>query len=299
MLNFFNSLHQIAHSESVTTFRGVYRHLNWQIRKITRSFPCELLISYSKLLVDRPSGIAALVNAMGQYDFNNMSLVRSLLIQNGGSFIDVGANIGTYTLIASEAERANVVSIEPDPQTFRFLEQNVRLNKRDNVTCLNVALSASEGELRLTQEADSATNRISNNIDRATRTLQVPARRLDQVCRDLEVIPDFVKIDVEGHHKEVLHGFGEYRSAPKIVVIEDGEDNEVKAWMHSAGYSGPWFVHFNYGVLAKQRQARAEDPIFVRVDLLPDSSSLNGESNLDLGRLLKREFRDRGTRTWL
>src|SRR5579872_3811092 len=123
MRQFVNTLTQISGSDSVGPFEGMRRHLHWQMRKLLRRFPCELPIGSSRLYVDRPGGVAALVNAMGAYDFNNMSFLQLLLRRMGGTFVDVGANIGTYTLMASEVASARVISVEPHPAAFALLTE--------------------------------------------------------------------------------------------------------------------------------------------------------------------------------
>src|SRR5258708_20868101 len=155
MRHFLTTLDQIAHAESVGTLEGVRRHLQWQVRRLLGDFPCELTISQSKLRVLSPVGVAALVNAMGEYDYNNMRFIRSFLERSGGTFFDVGANIGSYTLIASEILHANEVNIKPHPETFAALAENIPLNTRHNVTCLSVAASNYDGAIRLTDASDS------------------------------------------------------------------------------------------------------------------------------------------------
>src|SRR5579862_3264367 len=121
MSQLLNTLDQIMHSDSVGTFKGILRHSRWQLRRVLGRFPCELPIAGSHLYVDRPGGVAALVNAMGEYDYNNMELLRLVLSQGQNTFFDIGANIGSYTLIASEAPDTQVISIEPHPASFVLL----------------------------------------------------------------------------------------------------------------------------------------------------------------------------------
>src|SRR5258708_5307821 len=141
MRQFLTTLDQIAHAESVGTFEGVRRHLQWQVRRLLGDFPCELPISQSKLRVLSPVGVAALVNAMGEYDYNNMRFIRSFLERSGGTFFDVGANIGSYTLIPSQIFHANSVTLNPHPNTSTPLPQNIRLNTLPTVTFLSVTAS--------------------------------------------------------------------------------------------------------------------------------------------------------------
>src|SRR5438445_3744049 len=198
MLQLLNTFRQIWNSDSVHPAVGCLRHAQWHMRRLVGGFPVDLPLSHSVLHVDKAMGVAALVNAMGKYDYNNMSFIADLLAGFGGTFVDVGANIGTYTLVASEVRAARVISIEPHPRTFSQLVENVRRNGRSNVVCLSVALSDHLGRVRLTDLPDAAVNRVLGS-DEAGQTVTVPCRTMAAVCSELGVVPDFVKIDVEGH----------------------------------------------------------------------------------------------------
>jgi FkbM family methyltransferase len=277
MTQFFNTLQQIKCSESVATVRGVYRHLRWQVRRRFNGFPCELKVGNSTLYVERPNGVAALVNAMGEYDYNNMNLLRFLLSCGRSTFFDIGANIGSYTLIASEVADATVVSFEPHPTTFALLQQNVQRNARDNVVCLNLALSSEEGELRFTDDVESTINRVVLAEENGIGKLRVPCRRVDEVCRELKLIPEFVKIDVEGFEVAVLNGFGESAGAAKLIFIEGGERQEVQSWMENSGYTGPRYSFFNRRLFSTVKQRRPEDPVFIHNRFVSELRSLGFE----------------------
>lgn len=274
MSHFLNMLAQIARSDSVGIIPGIGRHLNWQLRKALRRFPCELRISRSVMVVDRPGGVAALVNAMGEYDFNNMNLLRLLLSKGNPTFVDIGANIGSYSLIASEAPNSKVVSIEPHPRTFGALLENIKRNERHNVTCLNLAISRLKSVLELTDLGESSINRIVSSRVARSGTLQVLAKPFHAVCDELGISPDFIKIDVEGHERAVLDGFGELQSRVKVILVEGGEGPAVRNWMHLAGFEGPFFFEFKKHQLVARKQARPEDPIYVHENFVPQLQSL-------------------------
>src|SRR5579863_1289886 len=275
MTNLLNTFEQIVHSDSIGPFRGILRHSGWQLRKLFGRFPCELPISTSHLYVDRPGGVAALVNAMGEYDFNNMRLLGLVLSQGQSTFFDIGANIGSYTLISSESPNACVVSIEPHPRTFALLKLNVELNARNNVLCLNLALSDEEGDVLLSDYSEPERNRVVRSSETETRGPRVRCRRFDCLCDELEFFPDFVKIDVEGHEKAVLDGFGDLITETKMIIIEGGEGSELRSLLQSAGYNGPWFCHFKQRRLSKRKQSRPEDPVYVGQNFMPDLRKLD------------------------
>jgi FkbM family methyltransferase len=224
--------------------------------------------------VDRPGGVAALVNAMGEYDYNNMELLRFALLRGPGVFVDVGANIGSYTLVASEIPNARVMAIEPHPTTFALLKHNAEINFRTNITCLNLALSEKAGWLTLTNYAESSINSVSEDEQTQPLGLRVPSRRLDELCRELAIEPDFMKIDVEGHEEPVLKGLGEFLGKVKMILIERGDDAVLRTLLHEAGYSGPWFFHFNRKQMRKEKQPRQEDPIYVTDEFISVLNSM-------------------------
>ncbi len=285
MLQLLNTLRQIWNSDSVHPAVGYVRHLQWQIRRLFRRFPVDLPISKSVLRVDKATGVAALVNAMGKYDYNNMSFVAELLTWFGGTFVDVGANIGTYTLVASEAQGARVISIEPHPGTFSLLLENVRRNERRTVTCLNVALSDHDGSVRLTDAPESPLNRVIDSDDETCQSLTVPCWTMSAVCRELGVEPHFVKIDVEGHERAVLNGLGNTATACKAIFVEGGERASIRDWMRHFGFMGPLFVHFKKHLLSAMPQPRAEDPLFIHESLFPLLRHMNFDLPRSLGRV--------------
>lgn len=274
MSHFLNTLGQIINCDGVGPVRGVMGHLHWQLRRLFNLFPCELPIGKSRLYVDKPSGVAALVNAMGEYDYNNMRLLDLVLSQRPATFIDVGANIGSYTLIASQVPGTLVVSIEPHPETFAALRENVRVNGRTNVRCLNIAVSCDDSEIRLSDERESSLNRVLEDDERAERQLRAPSRQLQTLSRELSFIPHFIKIDVEGHERAVLDGLGELNKIPKMILVEGGERPEILAWMRESEHLGPWFAHFKERILSGVRQKRVEDPIFISKDFLMELRGL-------------------------
>jgi FkbM family methyltransferase len=279
MSQFLNSLQQIRRSDSVGTIRGFCRHLQWQFRRKFHRFPCELQIGKSTLYVDRPNGVAAMVNSMGEYDYNNMNFLRALLSQEKSTFFDIGANIGSYTLIASEIPSATVVSFEPHPETFALLRQNVERNARCNVLCLNVALSDHAGEAQFSDGPESSINRVLQETHAKSAFLLVSARRLESVCEEIHLTPDFVKIDVEGHENAVLSGFGKFAGLAKVILIEGGDRPCVQRLLLESNYSGPWFVHFRRHALAYCPQPRAEDPVFIHKDFIRNLPGFELERN--------------------
>lgn len=118
------------------------------------------------------------------------------LLKPGDLFLDVGANVGVYTLWAAELG-ARVISVEPDPDAFGRLVENVSLNNY-SVSARNIALASEAGIGRLTTGL-----RVENHLTAGDVGRVVEVATLDSVLGGATAM---AKIDVEGAELQVLHG---------------------------------------------------------------------------------------------
>ena len=266
---FANSLHQIVTNPHIPTGRGLMRHLQWQVRKVFNLFPFEQHVSSSRIVAEHGAcSVSALIFNQGLYDYNNMQFLRWLL-KDGGAFFDIGANIGSYTLVASEQEKARVYSFEPHPETFRLLAANLTLNRRENVRAMDIALGSSEGTIQLTDNPGSPINHRVDGL--SVKSIPVPCSRLDRYCREWGVVPQFVKLDVEGYEYDVLQGFGDYLKQVEVLLIEmnglseeRGVDRrEIHALLTASGLRGPWRCDFGRRTLYRDQGHCREDCLYL------------------------------------
>ena len=266
---FANSLKSILGNPHVNRGEGVVKHLHWQYLKAFDRFPFEQWISRSRIVAaHKRCGVSALVYSQRLYNYNNMKLLQALL-EDGGSFLDIGANIGSFTLIASEQEKALVYAFEPHPDTFRLLQRNVNLNRRANIMLFNVAAGQIDGQVYLTDEAGSATNHIEARG--ADRTIAVSCNRMDTVCSRHAIHPQYVKIDVEGFEYDVLSGFGAYLEAVDLLMIEmnglsdqrSSGQRQIHALLGSNGFSGPWHCDFDGKTIRRHDRSELEDSLYL------------------------------------
>src|SRR3569832_172353 len=99
-------------------------------------------------------------------------------------FVDVGSNIGSYTILAGGAVKASVISVEPIPSTFQHLQKNIRLNGLDRIEAHCCGLSSTEGKLSFISTLDT-TNRVAT-FDDSLPTVKVPVTLFDTLlcgCR--------------------------------------------------------------------------------------------------------------------
>lgn len=123
--------------------------------------------------------------------------------------IDIGANIGLYTLTMAQAmgTEGRIYSFEPSPQTFTLLKENIALNSLSNITLEQAAVSERSGKAALTVTSESGLASLGNTgRGTITGSVRVPTVSLDEYTARYNIRPDFIKIDVEGFEGHVIRG---------------------------------------------------------------------------------------------
>lgn len=152
----------------------------------------------------------------GLHEVNEMAFVLHLL-RPDEHFLDVGANVGSYSILAGGAARARVTAVEPIPTTFAHLQRNVVLNGlNERVRCCQAGLSDAHGVLRFSSDLDTVNHVLTEGED--LPGADVPVMRLDDLVG--QDVPTLIKIDVEGHELAVLRsGSDTLRDARLMAVV--------------------------------------------------------------------------------
>lgn len=175
----------------------------------------------------------------GLADLEEMSFLLHFLKSND-IFVDVGANVGAYSLLASGVCKSKTIAIEPIPATFKKLIANIKLNNLNNfVECMNVGLGSKEEILNFIETPQSEWNHVSVNNE-STNNSQVAVKviPLDSIIR-VDRIPAMLKIDVEGFEMEVLNGAHNCLTdnTCKVVIIELNGSGEKYGYSDEQVYS--------------------------------------------------------------
>ena len=170
----------------------------------------------------------------GLHEFADMSLALHFL-RPGDRFLDVGANVGTYSVLASKVAGADVTAIEPVPATFARLKRNVNVNEIGNRVNLHMAaVGAQEGSLEFSIDQDT-TNHVVGR-DYPGKSIHVPVVTIDGVLQHHRAI--MWKVDVEGFEREVLMGAVDSLADPGLqIVILEGDDLVIAEMMKGGGFS--------------------------------------------------------------
>jgi len=188
---------------SKNRINSIVKFLKWQINCIINPYPIIYpFTENSKLIVWK--GLTGATGNLycGLMEYNDMGFLLHFLRPND-LFIDVGANIGAYSILASGEIGANTIAFEPVPSTFENLKKNININSlNEKIQVFNIGLGSELGQLRFTKSFDTV-NHVTYNND--NESVNVEISTLDIILSTLSA-PTLVKIDVEGFESEVLKG---------------------------------------------------------------------------------------------
>ena len=133
------------------------------------------------------------------------------IVSSGMTIIDVGANIGYFTMLFSKltGPTGRVIAFEPNPRSYSILEKNIRSSSSQNVILVKKAVSDYSGTTKLfLSQCNPTDNRIFNSsiyeTDDDRETIDVQVMTLDEYVQDMKV--DILKIDVQGAEMMVING---------------------------------------------------------------------------------------------
>jgi FkbM family methyltransferase len=178
------------------------------------------------------------------------------LVSQGDWVIDVGANVGVYTLRLSElvGPEGRVLAFEPVPSTFELLAANAAAAGAENVTLMNVAAS---DETRLaTMEVPRLDGGLENPY-MAHLIADGPGPRVLCLAIDCLGLPGrvrLVKIDAEGHDLYVLQGMTQTLRRDSPTLIVEDSSPEIDQFLEVLGYTGLRLPHSSNRIFFDSRQ---------------------------------------------
>jgi FkbM family methyltransferase len=142
-------------------------------------------------------------------------------ISKGNVVIDIGANIGYYTLIFARlvGESGKVFAFEPDPENFALLKKNVELNHYKNVVLIQKAASNVSGKAQLyLSKENKGDHRIYNSHD-GRESLEIETIKLDDYFKEFIGKIDYIKMDIQGAEAMAIQGMSALLNFNKNVKI--------------------------------------------------------------------------------
>ena len=162
----------------------------------------------------------------------------------GSVFVDVGANIGSYSLLAAKIRKTTTYAFEPHPLNFAELCTNIYLNQFKNITpyCIALTDSSKFDTFRLSQMIPGAADnsfaedsRLGESITQGCYGTKLDNLFIEGVIKQ----PDYIKIDVDGAELNVLYGASIVLQNAKEVQVELRKKNadQAEEFLGKLGYS--------------------------------------------------------------
>lgn len=253
----FIAVHPLTRDQKLRAFGRVFR---WQLESRLRR---ELIVPWiegTRLAVRRGMAGATGNIYCGLHEFEDMAFLLHFL-QPEDTFADIGANIGSFSILASGVRRARTIAFEPDPVTFAALSQNIALNRLEAlIEGRECALGAHVSKIEFTVGLDTV-NRVATEAVGPTRTVSMGTLDLELTGQR----PCLIKLDVEGFESEVLRGAGQTLTCPelKAIIIEDRSPSVVEI-LHSVEFSEYNYNPFIRRLEVQKSAGRRHNALFVR-----------------------------------
>jgi FkbM family methyltransferase len=260
-------------------------HLRWRLKKARADFS-DLIgraFTYAHPTLGRfvyhPSDwISRRVLLYGDFEAPELEFARERS-EAGGVVLDVGANVGLYTVVCARAAgaRGRVIAVEPGPQTFAKLRATCARLGLKNVRLVHAAAGPASGTARLVIKSDRGDvlqHLVDDRAEPDHATADVPMVRLDDVCAaDVESIV-LMKIDVEGHETGALAGAERILANRRVVLIVEFLPSGLTAAGSSAAEL--WsLLERTHRCTASFHNGRSVIPSLATIASLPEHESCN------------------------
>lgn len=190
---------------------------------ILKFVPESVVLSEGFLYLNKADPIVSGSIAFGFYEQEETEFFREK-IKPGMTVVDVGANIGYFTLIMASktGKDGRVIAFEPEPENFSILKKNIAYNFLDQVVCRPVALGDAIGFAKLFLSKDNKGDHHVYSTENENRDfVNVPVQTMDSQLEKLGITKvDVMKIDVQGSESAVLEGMKKIiEQSPDLVML--------------------------------------------------------------------------------
>jgi len=158
---------------------------------------------------------------MGNYERIETEIFKKI-VRKGDVVIDIGANIGYYTLIAAKlvGDSGIVITFEPEPYNFHLLKKNVEVNGYKNVILEQRAVSNKNANLKLFLSEDNIGDHRIYQPSESRKSIEIESIRLDDYIKNAGIDKvNIIKMDIQGAEGLALQGMHEVLTKNKDLTI--------------------------------------------------------------------------------
>ena len=187
--------------------------------------PESITLPEGTLSLDQTDPVISGAITFGVFEVYETEIFRTY-VKPGMTVVDIGANIGYYTLLAAKGvgTEGRIYAFEPERASHELLKKNMCANECTNVSLFTTAISDKESEAILhISKANKGNHSIINLPNRSqefTTSANITTNTLDNICLSEKITNiDLIKIDVEGAEGLVLAGMQKTLALPKITLF--------------------------------------------------------------------------------
>jgi len=221
----YNIINTMIHSPLCKNHKlaSIGRFMNWQF--YYRFIKNERVYTYvddQKLISTKNRASSTGNYYCGLAEYEEMAFLRHFMQKSNGIFLDIGANIGSYTVLALGASSDNyAISIEPSAETVSLMQNNISINHMEQRCEIhNVGAGAAAGSANFINNQDTV-NRVLTNAEciksQEDSVITIPIMTVDEIIQSRDV--QVMKIDVEGLEYDVLVGAKNTLASPSLHAI--------------------------------------------------------------------------------
>lgn len=203
---------------------------------------------------------------LGLWEFSDMAFAIHIL-REGDIFLDIGANLGSYSLLAAGVAKARSIAFEPVPHTYQKLKRSIAANNlKGSIDPRQIALTSNKlaangGHLYFSIDRDCENSFV--NPDYAGDKISIPFSTLNDEAVDLS--PTLLKIDVEGFERDVLQGASTVLANKSLLaIIIEGQTNEVNRILLDAGFQDFQYLPLERSLVSREKYT--PNRIWIRAD---------------------------------
>lgn len=178
--------------------------------------------------------------------------IISGFIKNGGVFLDIGANVGYYSLMAAKLGATKIISVEPNPIVLDRFKRNIKFNRFDRkIKTFQIGIGAKKSTMELQlSHIDMGSSSIINSKLNSDKIL-IKIIPLSELLKKEGITKvDVLKIDIEGFEDRALFPYFETLDKnlyPRLILMEDSSQTDWERNIFD------WLLANGYKVLARTR----------------------------------------------
>ncbi len=175
-----------------------------------------------KLIMGAPAGKGRGISVIfNRSEPERLKITKDLISPNFVCF-DIGANVGIYSLLFSRYSKL-IYAFEPFPRNLSFLYRMLKLNNIENVIIVPCAVADKDGLSWFQKAHSNAEGRLNTSGSQPVSVIS-----LDTFIKESKLIPNLLKIDVEGAELSVLKGAKELLSISKPIILIETHGDTIK-----------------------------------------------------------------------